>query len=136
MKPVDTHWKDPLKVAPPAVLDKRNPMGKKITSQITKPTLPLATLPIASAPMFRRACSECVIFELRCKGTQICLYAWDIALFPDATMREQQVEQLWQTCEPLTPEQASQDMAASFTRDVRTLVAPQARAVAGHDHLR
>jgi hypothetical protein len=108
---------------PPAVFDKRNPIGKKIISQITKPTLPHAT----PADCFRTYVRTHVLgmrdFELRCKGTQICLYAWDIALLPDAAMREQQIEKLWQTCEPLTPEQASQDVAASFMRDARTLVA-------------
>ncbi|MCA7966653.1 putative Immunity protein 75 [Burkholderia cenocepacia] len=38
-------------------------------------------------------------------------------------MREQQIELLWQTCVPLTHEQVSQDLAASFMGDVRALVA-------------
>ena len=94
-----------------------------MAKQITKPTLLHAT----PADCFRTYVQARVLgmrdFEWRCKSTQICLYAWEIALLPDATVREQQIELLWQTCEPLTPEQASQDVAASFMGDVRALVA-------------
>lgn len=98
-------------------------MGMKTTSPITKPTLPLAS----PADCFRTYVQARVFgtreFEWRRKGTQICLYAWDIALFPEAALREQQIELLWRTCEPLTPKQASQDLAVIFKRDVRALVA-------------
>lgn len=60
--------------------------------------------------------------EWRRKATQICLYAWDIALLSEMPMREQQIERLWRTFEPLTPGGASTDMARWFVTEVRTLV--------------
>lgn len=98
-------------------------MVKKITSQITKPTLPHAT----PADCFRTYVQAHVLgmgdFEWRRKGVHICLCAWDIAMLPDATAREQQIHRLWQTCEPPTRKPASQELATSFMRDVRALVA-------------
>lgn len=100
-------------------------MGKKITSQIKKPALPRAS----PADRFRTYLQAGVLgmrhFESYRKETQICLYAWDIALSLDATMREQQIEQLWQTCEPLTFGQAStrtkEMLLPLTTAKVRTL---------------
>ncbi|WP_236872904.1 Imm75 family immunity protein [Burkholderia sp. LA-2-3-30-S1-D2] len=97
-------------------------MGKEAISRVTKPLLPRAT----PAECFRTYVQAHLLgmqdAEWRRKATQVCLYAWDIALLPEMPMREQQIERLWQTCEPLTPHHASTDMTRWFRTDVRALV--------------
>ncbi|WP_241021265.1 Imm75 family immunity protein [Burkholderia sp. Ac-20344] len=97
-------------------------MGKEATSRVMKPLLPRAT----PGECFRTYVQAHVLgmrdAEWRRKATQMCLSAWDIGLLPDRAMREQQVERLWQTCEPLTPHRTSTEMASWFMTEVRALV--------------
>lgn len=51
-------------------------------------------------------------FEHRSKAAQLCLYGWDIALPPDASARERQIDLLWETCEPLSAKDLSQALCS------------------------
>lgn len=62
-------------------------------------------------------------FGHRSKGAELCLYAWDIALFPDSQARDEQIEWLWSTCEPLTPKPVPDGLPLWFRDQVRGLVA-------------
>lgn len=61
--------------------------------------------------------------EHRCKAAQLCLYGWDIALLPDASAREQQIDRLWETCEPISEKDLSPDFVRGFKQQMRALVA-------------
>lgn len=62
-------------------------------------------------------------FEHRSKAAQLCLYGWDIALLPDASARERQIDRLWETCEPLSAKDLSPDFVRGFKQQMRALVA-------------
>lgn len=88
-----------------------------------KPTLPQLT----PAACFKEFVQSHVLgvseFDHRLKGAQLCLYAWDIALFPDRQARDDQIEQLWRTCKPLTSKPLPDSLPPWFREQVGGLVA-------------
>lgn len=88
-----------------------------------KPTLPRLTPAACFKALVQSHVLGVASFEHRWKGAQLCLYAWDIALFPDRETRDEQIEQLWRTCEPLTPKPLSNGLPLWFREQVRDLVA-------------
>lgn len=89
----------------------------------TKPAWPQATPTECFRTYVQAHLLGMLDFESRRKGAEICHYAWDIALLSDKAMRDQQIERLWRSCEPLMPELLQEGLAIDFMQELQALVA-------------